>query len=61
MGVAFAHSAIAYKSTLKGLGKLQPDAAATAADLDRHWEVLAEPIQTVMRKHGAPKPYEQLK
>jgi adenylosuccinate lyase len=45
MGVAFAHSVIAYKSTIKGLGKLQPDAHAMAADLDAHWELLAEPIQ----------------
>ncbi len=61
LGVGFAHSLIAYSSTLKGIGKLDADSKAMAADLDGHWEVLAEPIQTVMRRHGAPKPYEQLK
>ena len=61
LGTAFGHCVIAYASALKGLGKLQADAPAMAADLDAHWEVLAEPIQTVMRRYGAPKPYEQLK
>lgn len=61
MGVGLAHCLVAYKSTVKGIGKLRPDAAAMAADLDGHWEVLAEAIQTVMRRYGAPKPYEQLK
>ena len=61
MGVGFGYSLIAYKSTLKGLGKLQLREERLAADLDRAWEVLAEPIQTVMRKAGIEKPYEKLK
>jgi len=61
VGAGFAHSLIAYKSSLKGVGKLQADAGAMAAELDSHWELLAEPIQTVMRRYGAPQPYEQLK
>jgi len=61
VGAAFAHSAVAYASTAKGISKLDADAAAMARDLDAHWEVLAEPIQTVMRRHGSPRPYEQLK
>ena len=60
-GTAFAYSLIAYRSTLKGFGKLKLDAAQLAEDLDRAWEVLAEPIQTVMRKVGVEKPYEKLK
>ena len=48
-------------ATLKGLGKLETNATAMAADLDCNWEVLAEPIQTVMRRHDIEKPYEKLK
>ena len=61
MGVGFAYSLIAYKSTLKGLSKLELRAENLATDLDHAWEVLAEPIQTVMRKAGIEKPYEKLK
>lgn len=61
MGVGFAYSLIAYQSTLKGLGKLELDAGRLAQDLDNAWEVLAEPIQTVMRRYGIPEPYEKLK
>jgi adenylosuccinate lyase len=61
MGVAFGYASLAYSSTLKGLGKLELNEARLAADLDRAWEVLAEPIQTVMRKAGIEKPYEKLK
>ena len=61
MGVAFGYALIAYSSTLKGLGKLELNEAKLAADLDNAWEVLAEPIQTVMRKAGIEKPYEKLK
>ncbi|QDV68485.1 Adenylosuccinate lyase [Rosistilla carotiformis] len=60
-GVGMAYSMIAYKSTLKGLGKLELNAARIAADLDAAWEVLAEPIQTVMRRYGIESPYEKLK
>ncbi len=48
-------------SLRQGLSKLEADPAAAAADLDANWEVLAEPIQTVMRRYGLPNPYEQLK
>jgi adenylosuccinate lyase len=61
MGVAFGYALLAYRSTLKGLGKLELNEARLAADLDHAWEVLAEPIQTVMRKAGIDKPYEKLK
>jgi adenylosuccinate lyase len=61
LGVAFAHSLISYQSLLKGLGKVEANAAALEADLDSNWEVLAEPIQTVMRMHGVESPYEKLK
>lgn len=61
MGVALGHTLLAYDSCLKGLNKLQIDTARLAADLDTAWEVLAEPIQTVMRRYGVPNPYEQLK
>ncbi|MBR4654606.1 MAG: adenylosuccinate lyase [Kiritimatiellae bacterium] len=61
MGVAFAYSLVAVKSTQKGLGKLQLNDERLAEDLDRNWEVLAEPIQTVMRKVGMANPYERLK
>jgi adenylosuccinate lyase len=61
MGVAFGYTLLAYSSTLKGLSKLELNEAKLAADLDNAWEVLAEPIQTVMRKAGVEKPYEKLK
>ncbi|HHO69685.1 MAG TPA: adenylosuccinate lyase [Gammaproteobacteria bacterium] len=61
LGVAFAHTLIACESLLKGLGKLEVDAERIAADLDATWEVLAEAIQTVMRRYGIEKPYEKLK
>jgi adenylosuccinate lyase len=61
MGVGFGYSLIAYRSTLKGFSKLKLNEPILAADLDNAWEVLAEPIQTVMRKHGIEKPYEKLK
>ncbi|MGB1908220.1 MAG: lyase family protein, partial [Spongiibacter sp.] len=61
MGVGFAYSMIAYQATLKGLGKLQLNPERLAADLDAAWEVLAEPIQTVMRRYGVDEPYEKLK
>jgi len=61
MGVGFGYSMIAYLSTLKGFGKLKLREEVLASDLDGAWEVLAEPIQTVMRKAGIEKPYEKLK
>ena len=61
LGVALGYTLLAHDSLLRGLNKLQVNEAALAADLDRAWEVLAEPIQTVMRRHGLPEPYEQLK
>ena len=61
MGVGFAYTFIAIRSTLKGLGKLELNEARLADDLDHNWEVLAEPIQTVMRKVGMDHPYERLK
>ena len=61
MGVGFAYALVAIKSTAKGLGKLELNAERLADDLDHNWEVLAEPIQTVMRKVGMDHPYERLK
>ncbi|MBB6051746.1 adenylosuccinate lyase [Armatimonas rosea] len=61
MGVGLAHTLIAVTAALRGLRKLSVDEARLAADLDANWEVLAEPIQTVMRKAGLPNPYERLK
>ncbi|MDR2240201.1 MAG: adenylosuccinate lyase [Zoogloeaceae bacterium] len=61
MGVAFGHTLLAYDSCLKGLAKLEADPARLRADLDAAWEVLAEPVQTVMRRYGVENPYEQLK
>jgi len=61
MGVALGYALLAYKSLATGLGKLELNEAALAADLENAWEVLAEPIQTVMRRFGLPQPYEQLK
>ena len=61
LGVAVAHVVIALQSVLKGVSKLEIDRAALHRDLDENWEVLAEPIQTVMRRYGVPQPYEKLK
>jgi adenylosuccinate lyase len=61
MGVALGYALLGQDSLLRGLDKLELNEAALAADLDGAWEVLAEPIQTVMRRHGLPNPYEQLK
>ncbi|MGB5737322.1 MAG: adenylosuccinate lyase [Thiohalocapsa sp.] len=61
LGVGIAHTLIALQSADKGIGKLEADAARMAADLDANWEVLAEPIQTVMRRWGVEQPYEKLK
>jgi len=61
MGTAAGHAVIAYSSFLKGLEKLQVNTQKLADDLDSSWEVLAEPIQTIMRLHGIENPYEQLK
>ncbi|MCS5562326.1 MAG: adenylosuccinate lyase, partial [Marinobacter nauticus] len=61
LGVGFAHSLIAYEATLKGLGKLEINPARLNEDLNNAWEVLAEPIQTVMRRYNIEKPYEKLK
>ena len=61
MGVGFGYTLIAVRSTMKGLGKLELNVERLAEDLDRNWEVLAEPIQTVMRKVGMDHPYERLK
>src|SRR3954466_8154899 len=58
---ALGHTLLAFESCLKGLGKLEADPARLAADLDANWEVLGEAVQTVMRRHGLPDPYEQLK
>jgi adenylosuccinate lyase len=61
LGTAFGHTQIALESLSRGLAKLNPDPAKLAADLDGNWEVLAEAVQTVMRRYGLPEPYEQLK
>jgi adenylosuccinate lyase len=61
IGVGIAHTSIAIQSTLKGISKLELNPQAMNADLDSNWEVLAEPIQTVMRRYGIKKPYEKLK
>ncbi|MDE2225698.1 MAG: adenylosuccinate lyase [Xanthomonadaceae bacterium] len=61
LGEAFGHALIGFASLEKGLGKLEVNAERIAADLDHAWEVLAEAIQTVMRRHSLPEPYEQLK
>jgi len=61
LGVAFGHTLVALESLKKGLGKLTVNADRLAADLDASWEVLAEAVQTVMRRYGLPQPYEQLK
>ena len=61
IGVGLAHSLIGYEAMLRGLGKLAVDTQRLAEDLDANWEVLAEAIQTVMRRHGISEPYERLK
>jgi adenylosuccinate lyase len=61
MGVGFAYSVIAYESTLKGLGKLEINESRIRDDLDNSWEVLAEPLQTIMRRYQIAEPYEKLK
>jgi len=61
LGTAFGHSLVALESLKKGLGKLNVNAERIGADLDASWEVLAEAVQTVMRRYGLPQPYEQLK
>ena len=61
LGVAIGHAVIAYESCLKGLGRLEVDGEALARDLDGAWELLAEPIQTVMRRYGSEDAYERLK
>ena len=61
LGVGLGDTLIAYQSALKGISKLEVNTTAIAADLDANWEVLAEPIQTVMRRYGIEQPYEKLK
>jgi adenylosuccinate lyase len=61
LGVAVGHAVLAFASLEKGLSRLDVDASKMAADLDDNWEVLGEAIQTVMRRHGVPDAYEQLK
>ena len=61
MGVAFGYTLLAFDSTLRGLNKLEANPQRLAEDLADAWEVLAEPVQTVMRRFGVPNPYEQLK
>ena len=61
VGPALGHTLLAWGACMRGLGKLEADPQRMAADLDANWEVLAEAIQTVMRRHGMENPYEQLK
>ncbi len=61
IGVAISHAVLAYQSTCRGLNKISLDESIIAADLDNHWEVLAEAVQTVMRRYGIERPYEKLK
>lgn len=61
LGVGLGYAILAYESCLRGLGKLEVNVDAIAADIDAAWELLAEPVQTVMRRYGLPNPYEQLK
>jgi adenylosuccinate lyase len=61
MGTALGYTLLGWVSLRQGLSKLEVDKARLAADLEANWEVLAEPIQTVMRRYGVPNPYEQLK
>lgn len=61
LGVGFGYTLIAYQATLKGISKLEVNTASLLAELDANWELLAEPVQTVMRKYGIEQPYEKLK
>jgi len=61
LGVGIGYILIAYSSTMRGISKLEINEATLSADLDGNWEVLAEPIQTIMRRYGIEKPYEKLK
>lgn len=61
LGVGLGYTLIAYASTLKGISKLEVNEQHLRNELDQNWEVLAEPIQTVMRRYGIEKPYEKLK
>jgi adenylosuccinate lyase len=61
IGTAFGHTQVALESLLRGLTKLNANPERLATDLDANWEVLAEAVQTLMRRHGLPEPYEQLK
>jgi adenylosuccinate lyase len=61
LGVALGYGLLAYESCLRGMGKLEVNIAAIDADIDNAWELLAEPVQTVMRRYGLPQPYERLK
>jgi len=61
LGVGFGYTLLALESALKGINKLEINAARLDADLDATWEVLGEAVQTVMRRYGLPNPYEQLK
>ena len=61
LGVGIAYACIAYQATLKGIAKLEVDEQRLLAELDANWELLAEPIQTVMRRYGVEQPYEKLK
>jgi adenylosuccinate lyase len=61
LGVAFGYSLVACDACLRGLGKLELNGERLAADLDQAWEVLAEPVQTVLRRYGVPGAYEKLK
>ncbi len=61
LGTGVAHTVIALRATLRGLDRIEPDPERLAADLEANWEVLAEAVQTVMRRYGIEKPYEQLK
>ena len=61
LGVAVGHALVGWNALRRGLAKLEVDPVRLDADLDANWEVLAEPIQTVMRRYGLPEPYERLK
>ena len=61
MGVALGYSLLAYDACRRGLDKLEPDPKRLGEDLDANWEILAEPIQTIMKRHGIEDAYEQLK
>ena len=61
LGVAFGYALLAYDSCLKGMGRVEVDAERLEHDLDQNWDVLAEAVQTVMRRYGLPEPYEKLK